>query len=542
MGFKEDSKKNYHILLIVAAIITGWSVFIYFQDDKLFAAEEADTTPPKIYNISNEIISPTSTKIYWDTNENSDSLVNYGLDTNYGMARQPDFDKKKHEISLENLLPNKTYYFRVTSADNKGNQGISSDFTFTTPKIEEEGGFGGTGEGKGLYGTASGTGYGGTESGQGWGGTEEGNKGWEKNGENQLTEIIQKIEQIPNEQILEQVLETVQTVAQEKAKPPIITIDLAKVEVGTDWATITWGTDKPANTVVSLVSDAAYDANKTDPYAWSEGNSNELVTEHAVTVNGLQPATIYHYQVSSKSALGLTGKSGDGMFRTEAIAPEILSLRIGKVEEHSVTILWTTNVPTNELVEYTNLVTNKTKLDGNSAFFTYHSVQLTELEFDTPYRATIKVENEYGKKAESNPIYFTTVKDEIPPVVSKVATESTLYPGDDNKVQTIITWLTDEPAVCQLYYQRGLDIKDISSLAIETDYVLKHVNVAVNFLPGTVYKFWIKCQDPVKNEVTSKDFSMLTPSQEKSILDIIISNLESSFGWVKKMKFGSSGG
>jgi hypothetical protein len=35
-------------------------------------------------------------------------------------------------VSLENLQPNTTYHFRVTSVDANSNKWVSADFTFTT--------------------------------------------------------------------------------------------------------------------------------------------------------------------------------------------------------------------------------------------------------------------------------------------------------------------------------------------------------------------------------------------------------------------------
>ena len=40
----------------------------------------------------------------------------------------------------------------------------------------------------------------------------------------------------------------------------------------------------------------------------------------------------------------------------------------------------------------------------------------------------------------------------------------------------------------------------------------------------------------IRNKAKSEDFTMLTPTQEESFIDIILKNFESSFGWVKKMK------
>jgi hypothetical protein len=312
---------------------------------------------------------------------------------------------------------------------------------------------------------------------------------------------------------------------------------MANVEVGTDYAIIPWQTDKESNSIVALARESDYNKESQDPYVWREGNPDELVKEHIVEVNGLLPATTYHFQVSSESVLGLTGYSGDSIFRTKSIQPEIYNIIFAKIEEESATLRYTTNVPCSSIIEYTNLNTNETKLEGNSTLLTVHSIKLTNLIFDTYYSVVINVESEDGESSQSEPLTFITTRDKEPPIISKVNTESTIYPGSENKIQTIASWETDEYSKCQLFYHQGLVVADEpDSLPAEEDLGLKHVQVITNFLPSTVYKFWIICEDEAENQGQSEDFTMLTPTQEESIIDIIIKNFESSFGWLKKLK------
>lgn len=475
--------------------------------------EEADITPPRLYNIKVSEVTGTSSIITWETDELADSLVNYGLNKNYGVVRDPRYDKYSHMIILEELQPDKAYYFRITSSDDDGNQGISSDYTFTTEpeELEEI-----------------------TQEGLSEDIIEEGEGGLSEAG---LEEILQAIENITSEEVLEVIEEKVQEKAEEVVTPPTIILDSADVEVGTDWAIIPWQTDKESNSIVALAREADYDETVENPYVWKEGEPDELVLEHRVEITGLTPATVYHYQVSSQSALGLTGRSQDKTFKTKSILPEIFNIQIAKIEEESATIRWVTNVPCSAIVEYVNLNNNEAKLEGNSSYLTVHSMRLTNLIFDTYYSAIIRVESEESEKAESEPLTFITTKDEYPPVVLKVKTESTLYPGSENKIQTLASWETDEYAQCQLFYHQGLVVaEEPDSLPLEEDYGIKHVQVVTNFLPSTVYKFWIVCQDEAGNQTRSDDYTMLTPTQEESIIDIIIKNFESTFGWVKKMK------
>jgi hypothetical protein len=472
--------------------------------------EEEDKIPPNIYNINITDVVATSAVITWETDEESDSLINYGLNKNYGVYREPRFDKTSHTIVLDDLQPGKTYYFRITSSDENGNQGISSDYSFVTTGEEEGPGIGAEGE------------------------TGEGKVG---EGQTLVEEAIEIVQKITDEQSLIVLQAQIQETAEDNVTPPTIILDMADVEVGTDYANIRWKTDKESNTMVALANENDYDIYAEDPYVWREGNPDEYILEHEVLVTGLSPATKYHFQAYSTSRVGLQGRSGDMVFTTKSILPEIYNINLSKIEEESATITWVTNVPCSSIVEYTNLDNNDTKLEGNSSFITIHNIKLSNLIYDTYYSAQIKVESEFGEKSESEAITFITTKDEYPPTITKVNTESTLYPGSENKVQTIVSWQSDEPAICQLFYHQGLVVVDEGeSLAPEDEFALKHVQVVTNFLPSTVYKFWIVCEDDVGNQGRSQDFTMLTPTQEESIIDIIIKNFESTFGWVKKLK------
>ncbi len=519
----------FNIILLVLILFMSFGVGSFIISNfmtlpAIAVDEDEDAVPPSITNVEVSRVSATSSTIIWETNELSDSLINYGLDDNYGTAREPRFDKLSHEILLDNLLSGTKYYFRITSSDESGNQGISSNFSFTTEvdelEIEEEGkneeilkeGDGGLSEELLLDGAG--------------GLSEQG-----------VRELLRAIREITTEEVVEEIQEELTSKAEEIVAPPTIILDYADVEVGEDYANISWKTDKESNSVVALVTESDYDAESVDPYTWKEGEPDELVLDHMVYVNGLRPATTYHFQVSSEDDLGLTGRSSDKSFRTKSVQPEIYNLSIAKIEEESATLRWTTNVPCSSLVEYANLNTGETKLEGNSSFLTVHKIQLKNLIFDTYYSAVVTVKSEDDEETTSIPLTFITTRDKYPPVISKVNTESTIYPGSDNKIQTIASWETDEPSKCQLFYHQGLFAKDnTNSLNKEDDFMTKHVQVITNFLPSSVYKFWLICYDEAENEAKSEDFSMLTPSREESIIDIIIKNFESSFGWVKKMK------
>jgi hypothetical protein len=527
-------------MLSAAVVAVVWTSYDYlyplFRPGNLIfktaaAADEVDKTPPQISDIAVAEVSPTSTTITWTTDKEADSLVNFNISRDYGITRDSALTKT-HKIVVPDLNPSQQYYYRIISVDKNGNQNISNDFIFTTKDLETKTTTPETPPIETPTQTETPTQNLGPGNGPGEGG---GYKEPPQDETQVVKETINLLDQINDEESLSLIESKIQQVAEEKAKPPVITGDFAKVEVGTDFAKVMWKTDKESNSIVALASDAEYAPNAANPYRWKEGEPNQMVLVHEVVVTGLRPATTYHYQVLSKSTLGLESASEDNTFKTKSILPEIFNINVSKVQEDSATIDFNTNVPCSSIIEYTDLSTNATKLEGSTAVVNAHSIQLKNLKFDSYYSAVIKVENEQGEKVLSQPITFTTIKDIQPPVISKVNTESTLYPGTDNKTQTIISWRTDEGSMCQFFYGQGLaSSKDASTLPKEEDYITNHVQVVTEFQPATVYKFWIECYDKTKNRSKSEDYTMLTPTREQSILDLIIKNFEGTFGWLKK--------
>lgn len=92
-----------------------------------------DTTAPVISRI--QIVPDiTTARITWQTDELSDSVVVYGETINYDTTRTDANKVLNHTINIDQLLPEKTYHFKVSSRDEAGNKGESADIAFTTLK------------------------------------------------------------------------------------------------------------------------------------------------------------------------------------------------------------------------------------------------------------------------------------------------------------------------------------------------------------------------------------------------------------------------
>jgi len=477
-----------------------------------FSRAVDDTTAPEISNVKIASTTDTAITVTWTTNESADSLINYGLKSDYGIVRTPVADKTQHTITLDTLDAGRVYYFRVVSADAEGNQGISADYKIQTSGTPQSDGSGQA-----------------SSNGQG-----EGNNA----GSSQTTteEIKQQIQQITDPQKLQEILnETVKAIKGITEDLTIVGPPIVVPETTT--AIIKWTTDREATSKVLFSPTSQFVEGN---YVYSQESTDGETSNHEVQIIGLDSFTEYHFKVVSTDSFNISGESRDYTFKTKASLPEIRNLRIVKVEEKSATLAWDTTVPAKALVEYQDLTTGGQNSKGRPTLASTHQMRLDDLTLGTRYVAYVTAENGGGDRVKSQPITFITVKDTAPPIISNVTNESTLFPGGDSRVQSIVEWKTDEPAFCKMTYREGV-AGGVDPTVIEPDsisYSDKHVEVIVEFAPATVYQFWLNCEDQAGNKIQSENFVLFTPIQEKNIIDLILENFQSTFGWVKNIGGG----
>jgi RHS repeat-associated protein len=98
-----------------------------------FTFTTPDTTPPVISNVAAGGITASGATITWNTNENSDSQVEYGPTAAYGQSttHNPAL-VTAHSQGISGLTSGTLYHYRVKSRDAAGNLAVSGDHTFTT--------------------------------------------------------------------------------------------------------------------------------------------------------------------------------------------------------------------------------------------------------------------------------------------------------------------------------------------------------------------------------------------------------------------------
>jgi hypothetical protein len=144
----------------------------------------------------------------------------------------------------------------------------------------------------------------------------------------------------------------------------------------------------------------------------------------------------------------------------------------------------------------------------------------------------LKVRDEDGNETEESFESFRTATDENPPKIEQVRTDSALAQND--KVQSIISWKTDEVADTRITFKEGSRTGKETLVKISDSLTTAHVAVITTFKPGTVYYFNVKSTDAAGNEGSSTDFALLTPKRKENVIQIIVNNFQEIFAWAQR--------
>lgn len=113
---------------------SNWQLFTPSEITEYFTNDE---TPPSISRViveRVELAAFVSAEVSWETDELSDSVVEYGLTTDYGYSAYSINYNKRHIVKLNGLEHKKVYHYRVISRDVFGNKAASGDYVLDVSK------------------------------------------------------------------------------------------------------------------------------------------------------------------------------------------------------------------------------------------------------------------------------------------------------------------------------------------------------------------------------------------------------------------------
>lgn len=269
-------------------------------------------------------------------------------------------------------------------------------------------------------------------------------------------------------------------VATPASASPLTITDVSSGNITQITATITWNTDELANSTVNY-GDIIPPGNTT--------SDSSFLTNHVVNLTGLNPATLYYYEVvSTNEAATETQVDNNGgayyTFTTDPYFPTISGINAGNITYNSAIITWTTDRLANSTVNYgTDLLLGLTA--SNSSFVVDHSITLTGLDSSTLYYFEVSSTNQYGNTTiDNNNDAFYSLTTGV--MISGVNA------GNITDTSAIITWTTDQQTNSTVTYGNstppGLTASDGNP-------VTNHSITLTGLTPGTLYYYEVSSTD-----------------------------------------------
>lgn len=503
------------------------------------------TVKPTVSAITSTGVSVSSATVNWNTDQNTDSLVEYRVKgTNDVVAAGKDrtAPTTSHSVGLQALAKNTPYEYRIVSRNSLGNidetaastwkEFATQDFSITPSPVEVT--------------TTTATvrwitniqGDSGVEYKK-----ENSNEASQTAGDPQLaashTVIIKglkpataytyKIRSVTADKYIADTAFAVFTTKPYDASQFVISpsaSNIAEQNITATSAKIVWNTAIATSTWVDY---------GTAPGQYTQKSGNDAFnTVHVVELLNLTPGTKYYYRVWGEDTSGIKYTSQEYSF-TAVLKPAIAGASVKDISPYSATITWSTNVSTDTGV---NLGKDSSygQRAGKPEETKIHSVTLENLEDNTTYHYQIVVRDQFKNEAITGDATFSTPLDTEGPKITEVKIDLLPMGSDDETAQAIISWTTNKPSSTKIEYDEGVIGGKYSKSSIE-DVSLNnsHTVIVKELNPSSTYHFRIVSKDKRSNETKSQDYTFVTPTKEKSILQLILKSLEETFSWVKNV-------
>ncbi len=482
--------------------------------------DNRDLTKPVITGLKIDQIGSNSASISFTTSKVTNESAAYGTSTSYGnVTAIPDLYRTTHKVVMTGLSPSTLYHFKAVAADIYKNEGTSEDTTFTTKAgsapIDES-----------VVDTTT------PLSSDELAITEK-VKTASYSFASKILEALSADKNLAN--VSDAALTTlVSNLATQFVSSPTISGTDISVDTGPKTAVLQWVTDKNSNSLVGYAKTSEYDPKKENPYSITAGAPDDSATTHKVELDNLDPDTTYHYQLRSQGVVGPASFSADRTFTTASLLPEIKQVQFDTIGENSVAMSWKTDVPAKTAIEVKNTQTGAVVKADEPGFLKDHTYTIDNLDYLTGYTVKLIATDSDNNVSTASVSPFSTSLSKGAPQISSVRITTSLIPDKEDTAQTIISWKTDKPSTSQVYFAEGAVADPKQSTTKDATLTRDHIIITTLLRPGTVYKIISESNDSSGNVTRSDPYTVLTPTQKGSVVDIIFNNLGKTFGFLKK--------
>ncbi|MBD3348609.1 MAG: T9SS type A sorting domain-containing protein [Candidatus Eisenbacteria bacterium] len=469
--------------------------------DRVFA-----TLPPAplLLDVRAEAVTESSFVARWTTSRPCNSTVEYGLTSDYG--QQTDVSPElvtDHAVTVSGLTPHTTYHFRVVSEDEEGRTVCSEDHVVDTllgqlllldVTISDTSDQAATVEWTTTNPASSWVAYG------------QGSEPDNVAGSDSLTlhhrvEITGLLASTTYSLIAFSVDESG---ASAESDELVFTTTCAPLEITTPGVAATTCTSITVSWITNAPADGSVEYGPDESYGQTAPGDTELSLGHEVTIDGLEPASVYHIRAVSTDACGFTARSEDQVVATETPELSILSVAIAETTATSVTITWTTTNASRCHVEYGPTQSYGFQTEPNPFHLCDHSVVISDLAPRALYHFRIHAVDQYDQSAVTTDSTFSTDEHDGPGgllVYGVVAQQ--VSPG-----YALICWQTNMPASSTVHYgtTESCDMS-VSDGSPVTDHCL----ALTDLTPGTRYYYKVSSQGAGDLTAESHLYTFVTP-------------------------------
>ena len=292
------------------------------------------------------------------------------------------------------------------------------------------------------------------------------------------------------------------------------------VRTADDWA-ITGFAGQSTQTSVSLAwTTPGFATNGVVFWGDSEAALNNVAndgangTSHGLTVNGLNPDTLYYFQASSTDSDGFEKRSAVVAIRTQQIPLPTWSISAftGTSTKDSVTLSWNTDqyATTGYVLWGTTLDGVTTRVNGGGAA-TSHSITVGGLQPDTLYYFVAVATDDRGQEKHSDVIAVRTMQDDV--VIPPTNWVISGFDGTTTPNQANLIWQTPG-AQTTAVIKVGLSADDLTYMSVNvTESLDTHIVGVTGLDPDTNYFFQVIATDSAGRTVESVVISKRTKAQ-----------------------------
>jgi hypothetical protein len=262
-------------------------------------------------------------------------------------------------------------------------------------------------------------------------------------------------------------------------------------------------------------------------------NTSTKTSSYSIPLSGLNSGTTYTFKLNPYDSSGNIYDNPTAFSFTTPPQPTITNVQFEPVPgalTGTERISWTTNIPATSQISYGPLNgPRQNQLD--TALTTNHSMDISDLKYNTQYSVTATSVDGLGNVANSDLQVFKSGTDTRPPKISAVTIQpSIIGSGADAKGQLIISWKTDKAGTSQVVYGQGTGGGFSTTTSENKALVNNHVVVVSGLAPSEVYHLQVISRDAEGVKGNSGSQTTIIGHPSDNAMNIIFNALQSIFG------------